>query len=103
MKKKLIALLTLGLLCLSISAFAHTALLNCYLDGDKVICEGGFSDGSSAAGVKLIVRDGQKKILIDAKLDDQGTYEFQKPEDDYEVEFNAGPGHQVIVDGKDIE
>lgn len=103
MKKRLIALLAMGLLCLTAVAWAHTPLLNCYLDGDVVICEGGFSDGSSAAGVKMTVRDGEKKAILETKLDDLGQLEFPKPEGDYEVEFNAGPGHVVVVDGSEIE
>ena len=40
----------------SAAALAHTPLCSCYdSGGGKIMCEGGFSDGSSARGVKMRV------------------------------------------------
>lgn len=104
MRKKLLSLL-LGLcvVVMSTVAFAHTPILNCYMDGTTVICEGGFSNGASAAGVQMTVRDGQKNVLFEGKLDENGMWEFERPEGYFEVEFNAGPGHVVVVTSDDIE
>lgn len=98
--------LTLSVLisaCLPGLALAHTPLFSCYDFGDNtILCEGGFSDGSSASGVEILVLDGSDKELIKSEINEDGEFEFQKPSGDYKVQFNAGPGHSIEVDGKDI-
>lgn len=84
-------------------ALAHTPLFSCYDSGDgTVLCEGGFSDGSSASGVEIQVLDGSGAELIKSELNEDAEIEFKKPEGAYKVMFNAGPGHSIEVDGKDI-
>ena len=84
-------------------AFAHTPLCSCYDNGDGTItCEGGFSDGSSGAGVEMTVQDKSGKVLIKGKMNEDSESTFKKPGVPYKVLFNAGPGHVVEVDGKDI-
>lgn len=98
------ATLTL-LLCTLIPSvsMAHTPLCSCYDFGDNtILCEGGFSDGSSAAGVEMLVLDGAGNELIKSEINEDGEFEFQKPSGDYKVLFNAGPGHSIEIDGKDI-
>ncbi len=98
--------LSLGLLlaaCLPMAANAHTPLCSCYDFGDgTVLCEGGFSDGSSASGVEMLVKDGNGQALIKGKMNEDGEFEFNKPKGDYLVEFNAGPGHLITINGEDI-
>lgn len=104
MRKQLfvIGLLVFGLF-LAGQAIAHTPLCSCYENGDGTItCEGGFSDGSSAAGVELRVVDAAGKALIKGKMDEDSEFTFKKPDGPYKVQFDAGPGHVVEVDGKDI-
>ena len=85
------------------SAFAHSPLCDCFDNGDGTItCEGGFSDGSSASGVKVHVKDGAGKSLIEGKMNEDSEYTFKKPSVDYMVIFDAGEGHSVEVNGKDI-
>ena len=85
------------------NAFAHTPLCSCCDNGDGTIsCEGGFSDGSSAAGVEMRVVDSSGKILIKGKMDEDSEFTFKKPGGKYKVEFDAGPGHLVEVSGKEI-
>lgn len=82
---------------------AHTPLCSCYDNGDgTVTCEGGFSDGSSAAGVGMRVEDGAGKVLLNGKMDDDSEFTFKKPAGDYKVQFEAGEGHKITVDGKEI-
>ncbi|PIE55438.1 MAG: hypothetical protein CSA35_00875 [Dethiosulfovibrio peptidovorans] len=105
MKKRVIVALAMAL-CLSCAAvvMAHTPICSCYLNGDgTATCEGGFSDGSSAAGVKMTVRTSDGTVIQEGAMDDLGEFSFKVPEGAYEVEFNAGPGHQVIVKGEDIQ
>jgi hypothetical protein len=84
-------------------ALAHSAVLSCFDNGDDTItCEGGFSDGSSAAGVMLRVLDAHDKVLLEGKMDGKGTFTFKKPASEYHVVFDAGQSHVVTVDGSDI-
>lgn len=98
--------LALSVLCSALIpglAMAHTPLCSCYDFGDNtILCEGGFSDGSSAAGVEMQVLDAAGKALIKSELNEDGELEFTKPSVDYKVVFNAGPGHSIEIDGKDI-
>jgi len=95
-------LLAVGLLFCG-QAFAHTPLCSCYDNRDGTItCEGGFSDGSSAAGVQMRVKDKGGKVLIGGTMDEYSEFTFDKPSGDYTVEFDAGEGHLVEVEGKEI-
>ena len=85
------------------AAQAHTPLCSCYDNGDgSVTCEGGFSDGSSAAGIQMQIEDGAGKVLIKGKMDDDSEFTFDKPAGDYKVQFDAGEGHKITVNGKEI-
>jgi len=85
-------------------AYAHNAICDCFDKGDDTItCEGGFSDGGKAAGVPLRVLDGTGKVLVEGKMSDNSDYTFAKPKVDFRVEFDAGQGHVVTIDGRDIE
>ena len=84
-------------------AFAHTPLCSCSDEGDgTILCEGGFSDGSSAAGVKIKVVDSEGKVLMEGVMNEDSEFTFKKPEGPYNVIFDAGPGHEVEVPGEEI-
>ena len=84
------------------SLFAHSAIMSCFDNGDgTVTCEGGFSDGSSASGVKFRIEQGGKTV-IDAKMNEDSEFTFKKPNGSYTAVFDAGEGHKVYIDGKDI-
>lgn len=101
MKKTLFALVIL--LLSAGTAMAHSPLCDCFDNGDgTVLCEGGFSDGSSASGVKMRVLDGAGKVLLEGKMNEDSEFTFDKPEGDYRVVFDAGEGHGVEIDGNDI-
>lgn len=88
---------------LAAPAAAHTPLAACYDMGDgTILCEGGFSDGSSAAGVPVRVTDGGGAVLIEGKMNDNSEFEFDKPAGAYSVNFDAGEGHQIEIPGRDI-
>lgn len=85
------------------AAWAHTPLCSCYDNGDGTItCEGGFSDGSSASGVKMRVEDGAGKVLIEGQMSASSEFVFDKPAGDYKVIFDGGEGHNIEIKGKDI-
>ncbi len=90
-------------LAMALPAAAHTPLAACYDNGDgTVVCEGGFSDGSSAAGVLFLVRDARGHTVIEGRMDENGEYWFDKPRGGYSVLFDAGPGHRIEIAGDDI-
>lgn len=94
--------LSLTLITLTPAAFAHTALLSCFGEGDDTItCEGGFSDGSSANGVNFYVEQNGQKV-IEEKFDELNSVNFEKPEGDFNAVFDAGDGHQIIIKGSNI-
>jgi len=102
-KKNLAICLLLFSFLLTTAAIAHTTLCSCYDNGDGTItCEGGFSDGSSAAGVEIRVVNKNKKVIIKGKMSEDSEFTFDKPKGSYQVELDAGPGHLVEVDGKNI-
>ena len=97
-------LVSIPLLVCAAVAYGHNAICDCFDNGDGTItCEGGFSDGGKAAGVPLRVLDQAGKVLIDGKMSDKSDYTFDKPKVDYSVQFDAGQGHVVTIDGRDIE
>jgi hypothetical protein len=98
----LTGILALGVLVFG-QAFAHTPLCACYDDGDgSITCEGGFSDGSSAAGVVMYVEDSSGNVLLKGKMDEDSEFTFDKPGGAYTVVFDAGEGHTIEIDGKEI-
>lgn len=89
---------------LAAAADAHNAICDCYDNGDDTItCEGGFSDGGSAVGVPLRVLDAAGKVLIEGVMSEHSDFTFAKPKADFRVEFDAGLGHVITIDGRDIE
>ena len=120
MQKRLVTLfivLTMGLL-LAIPAGAHTPLLSVEDNEDgTVYLEGGFSDGSSAAGVTTLLvenkpyegdKEGKdlyngKLVLLRTKMDEYSELTLDKPNVPYLVVFDAGPGHVVEKKGPPLE
>ena len=91
-------------LVLAGAAAAHTPLFSCWDNGDGTLsCEGGFSDGSSAAGMEVRVIDDKEAVLFSGKLDEFGELTFDKPSSAYSVLFDAGPGHSLTIKGSDIK
>ena len=105
MNRSRLVLASLPLLALAATAvYAHNAICDCFDNGDETItCEGGFSDGGKAVGVPVHVFDQSGKVLIDGKMGDKSDFTFAKPKVDFRVEFDAGQGHVVTIDGRDIE
>lgn len=93
-----------GLIALSATAaMAHSPLCSCFDNGDgTILCEGGFSDGSSASGVKIFVRDDSGAVVLKGAMNENSEYEFNKPAGHYTVVFDGGEGHSIEIDGADI-
>ena len=103
-KKTLTLLLVPVALAAAAVAYAHNAICSCFEnDNGTITCEGGFSDGGKAVGVPLRVFDQAGKVLIEGAMAKDSTFTFAKPKVPFRVEFNAGEGHIVTIDGRDIE
>lgn len=86
------------------AALAHTALFSCWDNGDGTLsCEGGFSDGSSAANIPIRVTDEKGEVVFEGKLDESGELTFGKPQGVFSVTFDGGPGHTLTVKSGDIK
>lgn len=92
-----------SLVLISATALGHTPIVACYDRGDgSVLCEGGFSDGSSAAGVRMLVRDKGGRVLMEASLNEHSEFVFDRPRGLFSVQFDAGERHRVEISGDDI-
>ena len=97
--------LMLGLLAAACSgvALAHNPMCECkQIDDQQIRCTGGFSDGSGAPGVTLDVVGYDESILVPGKLGSDSTVTFKRPDAEFYVLFDAGPGHVVEIDQADI-
>ena len=93
-----------GLVLLTGPTIAHTPICNCYDNGDDTVtCEGGFSDGGSAAGVPIRVVDERDRVLLNGEMAEDGTYTFDRPSEEFHVIFDAGQSHLVTIYSADIE
>ena len=82
---------------------AHTPLLSCFDNGDgTILCQAGFSNGNSAAGIKAVLADASGKELVVSKFDENGEITLDKPEGDYTVTMDGGEGHIVKVPSANI-
>jgi hypothetical protein len=105
MRKHIQALMLLPPLALAAAiAYSHNAICSCFENEDATItCEGGFSDGGKAVGVPVQVLDQAGKVLVEGVMDKDSSYKFVRPKVPFRVKFNAGEGHIVTIDGRDIE
>jgi len=96
------ALLATTLLC-GPAALAHGPAFDCYLEREgQVKCVAGFTDGSSAVGRKILVRDLGGKVLLEGDVGPDSSFGFQVPQDPYSVTFLGGEGHEVTLQSADI-
>lgn len=95
------ALVAIVILSIGHSARAHKPLLAVEDNRDGTIyIEAGFSDGSSAAGHKILIKDKQSgKTLSQHRVGEDGTLEIKKPSVKYTVTLDAGVGHIITQDG----
>lgn len=99
---KKLGLVLILLLAAASTATAHTALMSCFDEGDGTItCEGGFSDGSSAGGVDFRLEQNDS-VILKTRLNEFGEVNFKRPEGDFKAILDAGEGHLIVVDGKNV-
>ncbi|WP_291323145.1 hypothetical protein [Desulfonatronospira sp.] len=92
-----------GLIFFSSGAMAHSPLFMCYEEPDgSILCEGAYSDGSSALETPIFVRGPGGELLQYGTLCEYGEIELEKPEGEFSILFDGGEGHQVELSGEDI-
>ncbi len=102
-RKLLVSLVMVGFLVFPGLSAAHTPLFSCFDNGDGTIfCEGGFSDGSTAVGVPIIVKNASGEEILRTKLSGNSDIEMEKPKGDYSVAFDAGEGHVIEISSSQI-
>lgn len=102
-KQLLLIPLVLFSFFLALPAWAHSPFCQCKLVGDLIVCQGGFSDGTGAAGTVLDVISYDEEILLSSTLDEQSLIQFPRPDGDFYILMDAGPGHTVEIDWPEIE
>ncbi|MCW8355876.1 MAG: hypothetical protein ACPGRG_04820 [Marinomonas sp.] len=93
---------SIGLLA-SNAVLAHYPYCQCHVDGQEIVCLGGFSDGSDAVGVTVDVISYNEEILVPGQFNNQSTMHFPLQKGEFYVLLDAGPGHTFEVDWRDIE
>ena len=84
-------------------ADAHAPLISCFDNDDgTVTCEAGYSDGASAAGQVVRVREATTRLIEEAVFDQTGAYTFKKPAVPFLVEFYGDASHVAQFDGDDL-
>lgn len=86
------------------AAWAHSPFLTCqHIENNQIQCKGGFSDGSEADGIDLIVYDYNNAVLFQTFLDGDSQATFPAPSvEEYFIFFDGGPGHEIELDYLDI-
>lgn len=94
----------MSMIGLSGQAQADNPICECIaIEGEQIRCTGGFSDGSGAPGVTLDVIGYDETILLPGKLGADSSLTFKRPDSEFYVLFDAGPGHIVEIDQADIK
>ncbi|RAU18736.1 hypothetical protein DN062_04405 [Nitrincola tibetensis] len=87
----------------ALPVWAHSPHCQCKLEGGFIVCQGGFSDGSGAEGIQLDVITYDEDIILSSALDGQSSIRFPRPDGDFYILMDAGPGHIVEIDWPEIE
>jgi len=81
---------------ITLPIYAHKVILYAYVEGDNVIVEGSFDDGTVTNNALVKVYGPQDELLQEGSTDEYGIYEFNIPQKtDLKIVLNAGMGHQA--------
>ncbi len=103
MKKVILSTALAASMIIPSMAMAHSPIFDCFDNGDGTItCQGGFSDGSMATGVKVHLYDASGKVVETLAMDENSELNIDKPAGDYALELDAGDGHKIKVESANI-
>ena len=91
-------LLATGFIVLAItaSAYAHSAVLWCYVENDRVYVEAFFMGGNKIQNGKIVIVDNSGKKLLDGMTNTQGLFDFVPPvRDDMTIVLKLDAGHSA--------
>jgi nickel transport protein len=84
------------LMLTTVPAYAHKVNMFAYVEGNKVMMEGYFSDGNKPMNCEVTVTNPNGKMLLKGLTDKEGKFSFNIPEiTDLHVVLNAGMGHRA--------
>jgi len=86
----------------SATARAHFPLMKCWFESDKVACEAGYSDASTAVDYAVNMYDYEDNLIAKAVTDKRSIAEFDKPNIDFYLVFDSGHENPVEVDVVEI-
>ncbi len=93
---KLRSVLVAGFLMLAItaSAYAHSVVLWCYVENDRVYVEAFFMGGNKVQNGKIIVVDKKGKKLLEGTTSKEGLFDFVPPiRDEMTIFLKIDSGH----------
>ena len=81
---------------LSAPVYAHKVNMFAYVEANKVMMEGYFSDGKKPINCEVVVTDTDEKVLVKGVTDHDGKFSFVIPElTNLHIVLNAGMGHRA--------
>ncbi|MGR5238596.1 hypothetical protein [Vibrio alfacsensis] len=96
-----ISILKVSLLLVGLASFqaaAHFPLMSCHLEHEKVVCEAGYSDGSTAVDYDVEMYDYDDNLMAKVTTNKRAIAEFSRPQTDFYLVFDAGHENPVEVD-----
>jgi len=97
MLKRKVSALLVGLLASS-TAWAHFPIMSCWYESQQVVCEAGYSDGSSAVDYVINLFDYDDNLIAKSVTDNRSRVQFVKPDGEFYIVFDAGHESPVEVD-----
>ncbi|MBM7623923.1 hypothetical protein [Sporohalobacter salinus] len=90
-----ICITLLIMLILTLPVYAHRVISYSYIEGNNIVVEGSFDDGSPTKKAKIEVYNSSGEMIYDGKTNAQGIHKFKIPEkDNLKIILKAGMGHQ---------
>ncbi|MDO6498995.1 hypothetical protein [Photobacterium sanguinicancri] len=102
MQKHIALFLFSSVALFSTSAQAHFPLMSCWFAADQVVCEAGYSDGSTAVDYDINLYDYDDNLIAKESTDKASKVSFAKPDTDFYIVFDAGHENPVEVDVVEI-
>ncbi len=87
--------------CLAGTVNAHSLFMQCHERAQDIYCQAGFSDGSSARDLPFEVISYEDQLLMSGQASDSG-FSFSRPQTEFYILLDAGPGHVVELDMQEI-
>ncbi|SNR79891.1 hypothetical protein SAMN05192560_1142 [Methylobacillus rhizosphaerae] len=81
----------------------HIPIGKCWVEARDIICEGGESDGHPLPDALVEVIGYDEKTFLSGKLDDHSRISFKRPQCEFYILIDAGPGQVIEIDWKDIK